>query len=114
MSAVVEKIPAVLCKDCGFLHPTGVFCCAKCGSENIEETETDAEGTVYSFTINTFIPAGPLKARAPYVLAIVETKDGMRFSAIVNYDDPQQVKVGDRVVFQGFEENVGPVYQYAG
>ncbi|RME92286.1 MAG: hypothetical protein D6767_03555 [Candidatus Hydrogenedentota bacterium] len=107
-------LEAVKCNSCGFLHPVGIFCCPKCGSEDIEQIETEASGKIYSYTVHTFVPAGPLKSRAPYVLAIVETKDGMRFSAIVDYEDPNSVKIDDPVVFKGFEEGVGPIYQFAG
>ena len=110
MSAILEKIEATQCNSCGFLHLRGIACCPSCGSEDIAPVETDSSGIIYSLTVHTFVPAGPHKDRAPYIIAIVETQKGLRFSCIVDAEDPTSVKIGDSVKFKGFEENIGPVY----
>ena len=47
------------------------------------------------------------------MIAIVETEEGMRLSTIVDCADPEKVKIGDSVVFKGYEENVGPIFNAA-
>ena len=108
-----EKLKAVKCEDCGFSHPTGVACCPACGSEKIVEFESSGKGKIYTYTVSTFVPAGRHKDRAPYIVAVVETEEGVKLSTIVDGADPDKVKIGDDVVFSGYEEGTGPVFKAA-
>ena len=108
-----EKLNAVKCDDCGFKHPAGVACCPACGSMKISAFESTGKGKIYTYTISTFVPAGRHKHRAPYVVAVVETDDGVKLSTIVEGADPEKVKIGDEVVFAGYEEKTGPIFKAA-
>ena len=113
MSEQNKNLTGVRCGDCNFTHPTGVSICPNCGTGKITTFDYTGKGKIYTFTVSTFVPAGPHKARAPYVIAVVETEEGMRLSTIVDVADPEKVKIGDSVVFKGYEENVGPVFNAA-
>ncbi|MCX7631859.1 MAG: OB-fold domain-containing protein [Turneriella sp.] len=103
-------IPAVKCRDCGILHPRGIACCPGCGSMQLEDYAAKGSGSIYTYTIHTFVPVGKNKARAPYCLAVIETDEKMRMTAIVETPDPNAVKIGDRVVFKGYEDKLTPIF----
>lgn len=102
-----DKLIGLKCADCGTFHPKGVVACPGCGGENLAEQESTGKGIIYTFTVMKFVPAGPHKGRAPYVIAVVETDDGMRLSAIVETDDVDAVKIGDKVSFKEFDPETG-------
>lgn len=103
-------IPAVKCKDCGTPHPRGIACCPACGSMQLEDYEAKGTGTIYTYTVNTFVPVGKNKARAPYCMAVVETDDKMRMTAIVEMPDANTAKIGDRVEFKHYEDKLTPIF----
>jgi uncharacterized OB-fold protein len=105
-----STIPAVKCKDCGTPHPKGIAACPACGSMNLEDYEANGSGSIYTYTVNTFVPVGKNKARAPYCMAVIETDDKMRMTAIVEMPDPNSAKIGDRVQFKGYEDKLTPIF----
>lgn len=106
----MTPIPAVKCKDCATPHPVGIAACPACGGMDLEEFAAKPTGTIYTYTVNTFVPLGKNKARAPYVIAVVETDDKMRMTAIVEMDDPNSAKIGDKVQFKAYEDKLTPVF----
>jgi len=105
-----STIPAVKCKDCGTPHPKGIAACPACGSMNLEDYEAKGSGSIYTYTVNTFVPVGKNKARAPYCMAVIETDDKMRITGIVEMDDPNSAQIGDRVEFKMYEDKLTPVF----
>lgn len=108
-----SSINAVKCKDCGIVHPVGIACCPGCGSENLEPYSANPKGIVYTFSVNTFVPAGKHKARAPYVIGVIETEEKMRITAIVETPEPGKIKIGDKVVFKEYEDSITPIFTLA-
>ena len=108
-----EVLKGVKCEDCSFTHPIGVACCPACGSEKITEFNSSGKGSIFTYTVSSFVPVGRHKDRAPYVVAVVETEEGMRLSTIIDDADPENVKIGDAVAFAGFEEKTGPLFKVA-
>jgi len=105
-----STIPAVKCKECGTPHPKGIAACPACGSMHLEDYAAKGSGSIYTYTVNTFVPVGKNKARAPYCMAVIETDDKMRMTAIVEMDDPNSAKIGDRVEFKTYEDKLTPVF----
>ncbi|MCB1146427.1 MAG: OB-fold domain-containing protein [Leptospiraceae bacterium] len=108
-----NTIPSMKCSDCGTVHPTGIAICPNCGSEKIAEHAGVPLGEVFTFSVNTFVPAGKFKTRAPYIIAVVKTDENMFMTAVVDSPDPMNIKIGDKVVFKEYEDELTPVFTLA-
>jgi len=105
-----NNIPAVKCKDCATPHPRGIAACPACGSMQLENFDASPNGSIYTYTVSTFVPVGRHKARAPYCIAVIETDQKMRMTAIVEMADPNTAKIGDKVVFKEYEDKITPIF----
>ena len=65
--------------------------------DDIRWIEARGTGTVYSFTV-CHAPAGPaFRDETPYVVACVELDEGARIVSNLVTDDPDAVRIGQRV-----------------
>lgn len=73
----------------------------------------DPHGKIVSYTV-VHTPASGFENQVPYVLAIVELKDGPRLTTQITDCNPSEVKIGDEVeiVFRrmGEEGQDGAIY----
>lgn len=106
----MPSIPSIQCVECKRVHPRGVSICPACGGENIQDYDAAPEGEVYTFTVNTFVPAGKFKSRAPYVIAVIKTDENMFMTALVDTPEPTAIKIGNRVKFLKYEDRFTPVF----
>ncbi len=96
-----------LCKDCGkrFYPPRPA--CPACGSENVEQVKLPEEGRLLYFTVIRSPPRdfGP----QPYIVGIVELKDGTRIITQIVDAAPESLKPGLELeaVFRKYREQ-GP------
>ena len=71
--------------------------CTHCHSARLDWVEASGEGTIHSFTIARR-PAGPaFQADVPYVVALIDLKEGVRMMSNVVTDDVESVRIGQRV-----------------
>ena len=106
-----SKLTMLKCDSCGMLNPEGIFICPGCGGEKLSEEVSSGKGKIFTFTVMNFVPVGQHKTRAPYVLAVVETEEGMRVTAIVDMDDPSAARCEQPVSFDKYEAGVGYVFK---
>lgn len=67
-------------------------CCPHCMSDQFDWVTASGQGSVYSFSV---IRRGPSPAfRPPYVLALVELKEGVRLLSQIVECSPEAVRVG--------------------
>lgn len=85
------------CKACGGKHFLSRYQCPSCWSDQLEWIESQGAGSVHSFTIIRRAPMANFKARAPYVVALIDLDEGPRMIANVIGEDALQVIIGDRV-----------------
>ena len=83
------------CEECGKsfypLRPT----CPSCGSEKISEVKLPEEGRVVHFTV---IRSPPREfGKMPYIVALIELKDGTRLIAQVVDVRPEELEEGTEV-----------------
>ncbi len=95
------------CQDTGkhFFYPRPFV--PGTGGRNIEWVEAAGTGIIYSCTVA--YRAGPAFAEdTPFVVAIVTLEEGPRMLSNVITDDPESVKIGDKVkvVFDKVTEEV--------
>ena len=96
-AAKQHKLNIQHCQDCKkyVFYPRAL--CPHCHGEHLTWTEASGEGTIYTFTVARR-PAGPaFKADAPYVIALVELKEGPRMMTNIVTPDVNRVKIGQQV-----------------
>ena len=96
-AAQQHKLKIQRCEDCSkyVFYPRAL--CPHCHGDRLAWTEASGEGTIYTFTIARR-PAGPaFKADAPYVVALVELKEGVRMMTNIVTKDVSRVKIGQKV-----------------
>ena len=77
------------CQDCGQFHFYPRMLCPHCWSEQIKFEIASGQGTLYSYT--RIFPKPP---KEPYVVALVELKEGVRLMTNLLVDTQQELKVG--------------------
>jgi len=101
------------CLDCGAITVPPKATCDECGSTNQEVTQLSGEGAIRTFTV---IRVAPEDFKAPYVVVLVQLREGPRLTGLL--DDPQperatmeligkKVKMGHQVV-EHMKDTSGP------
>jgi uncharacterized OB-fold protein len=85
------------CQACGHwvYYPRAL--CTLCHSDQLAWEPVSGEGAIYSFTV-CHRPAGPaFAADAPYVVALIDLREGPRMLSSIVTDDPAAVRIGQAV-----------------
>ncbi len=86
------------CSDCDRFQFYPRIVCSHCESDQLSWRPVSGQGSVASFTI---VRRGISKAyEAPYVVALVDLKEGPRMMTSVVGCDPESIAVGDAVEVQ--------------
>ena len=84
------------CDSCGHAQLYPRVLCTACGALEPPYVESEATGTVYTYTV-CYVPGEPGFAdRTPYVVATIELTEGPRLLALVDAT-PGNIDVGDAV-----------------
>ncbi|PJZ69746.1 hypothetical protein CH373_11115 [Leptospira perolatii] len=99
------------CQDCGFQITENVPRCIQCGSEKIQKIEYEGSGTIYTYTV-VHVGFGHMAARAPYVLALVELREGVKALGILEGSAKESkitesVSIGLEVRLQKIDSEIG-------
>ena len=71
--------------------------CPHCHSDRLAWKPASGEGTIYTFTVARR-PAGPtFKADTPYVIALIDLKEGPRMMSNIVAKDVAGVRIGQKV-----------------
>jgi uncharacterized protein len=88
------KVMGTKCKKCGTQYFPPRADCANCLSSDMDWFEVTGNGKLITFTTVTYGPLG-FEADAPYVVGIVEFKDGIKvLSRISKKIDPNTISIG--------------------
>lgn len=98
-------IPVVRCSQCrNFLIPPA-YVCRKCGATDLEDTEIEGRGTIYTHTTIRVAPES-LKDQVPYTIVIVEIAPGVKVSGRLESASGQRpVRIGQPVRFVREDEH---------
>lgn len=94
--AAEGKLLLRACNDCGLVFHYPRTLCPDCFSENVEWTEADGTGEVYSYSVTPVVGNWP-EDKLPLVVAYVELDEGPRMMTNVVDCEPEDVTVGGRV-----------------
>ena len=95
--------PALLgsrCKDCGRVAFPAQASCAACCSTNVEIEELPRRGTLWTYTVQRFMPKPPYKTGEtqesfqPYGVGYVELPGGVRVEGRLTENDPDKLEIG--------------------
>lgn len=100
------------CGDCGALQHPPMPRCAHCHGESLDWVTVTAGATVYAYTVVHHPAHFALADKVPYVLAMVETADGLKFVTDVVDCDPDEVRIGMPVQlrFETVAEDLGLIH----
>ena len=81
------------CRGCGHrqFHPRGR--CRACHGRDLDWTEAAGTGRLHSFTVVHRPPRPAFQADVPYVLALVDLDEGVRFMAQVRNCAPDDARI---------------------
>lgn len=109
-----HKLLIQKCKqcECHIYYPRGF--CPECLSPDLEWVESSGEGTIYTYTIVYHSPIREFESRVPYILAIIELKEGVRIMSNIVHCEPAEIRVGMtvQVIFEEVSKNISlPKFQ---
>jgi len=83
----------VECMSCGskFAVPKGV--CGRCGSKNVKWRRSRGVGRLITYTV-IHVPPPQFKDQAPYVVGIVELREGFKLLSLIREVNPGDIHVG--------------------
>ena len=99
-----KRLMAAKCIDCGneLLPPKPM--CTECLSTNLKWIEVDGEGKLLSYTI-IYVAPEQFQDMTPYIVGIVELRNGLRLPGLIRDVKPETIKVGMSLKID-FEESV--------
>lgn len=109
MTAAPEKnrtdgavLPALRCPACALvIYPRTASICPRCSMNELETYGAAADGRIWTYTVQRFAPKSPPYSPAgefaPFVVAYVETGDGIRIEGILSGVDAANVHIGMEV-----------------
>jgi uncharacterized OB-fold protein len=99
-AAKQRKLAFQYCSKCDMLQAYPKPCCSECGGEELSWKELSGEGTVYSYTVpRQVIDNSPVFAKGlPFVVAIVQLREGPRLISNIVGLPPEEVKIGMKVM----------------
>ena len=95
--------PALLgsrCLDCGVASFPAAHSCMACSSENVVVEELPREGTLWTWTVQRFMPKTPYNSGEtqetfkPYGVGYVELPGGVRVEGRLTESDPDKLEIG--------------------
>ena len=90
------RLEANKCKKCGeVLFPPRLIC-PKCGAKEFVKVQLSNAGKIITFTIIRVAPE-QFATETPYVVAVVETEDGVRITTRIADCQPEEVEIGQPV-----------------
>lgn len=117
--------PALLgsrCNDCGIANFPAAKSCSACSGENVSIEELPGRGTLWTYTIQRFMPKPPYNSGEtpetfqPYGVGYLELPGGVRVEGRLTENDPQKLHIGMEmdVVFEPYrvEENGDEVISF--
>jgi uncharacterized OB-fold protein len=85
------------CDNCGNYHHPPRMYCNRCFSGDHSYPPVSGAGTVHSYTVSHHTAEPAWRAELPFVSVVVELDEGPRVVGAGVVDDPESVRIGQRV-----------------
>ncbi|NIM12736.1 MAG: transcriptional regulator [Candidatus Aminicenantes bacterium] len=93
------RMEAGKCKKCGAVLFPGRLVCPQCGAREFETLRLSGKGELVTYTIIRVAPTG-FGDLTPYAVGIVKLDEGIQVMGQITDCDPEELKIGDRLVTQ--------------
>jgi len=106
------RLSGLKCSGCGEVSAQPRLVCAKCGGQDLEETELKGGGAIQTFTVN-YVAAEGRESEVPYVVAIVELDEGPWIMGNISGIKPEEATMdimGRKVRMEGSAVFAGDRY----
>lgn len=104
------QLEAQQCSECGRISMMAFEFCPQCRCHNSYRTKkVEGLGSVYSYTI-VHVSDSRLQLKSPYLLAVIESVEGVRLLGRLDHPATEPVKIGDRVEFVEWKDGA-PLFQ---
>lgn len=99
------RLEAGKCTSCGKIYFPPRLICPECKSKSFTNIRLSDEGEIVTYTVIRVAPK-EFSKEIPYVVAIVQLHDGVRFTSQVVDCKPDEVEIGKKVkvVFRKIQE----------
>jgi uncharacterized OB-fold protein len=87
------------CKKCSSIHFPKRLVCPECGTREFETIRLSGKGELTTFTIIRVAPSG-FGDLAPYAIGVVKLEEGIQVMGQVVDCNPEELKIGDKLVTQ--------------
>jgi len=81
--------------------------CPECGSNNFSWIPASGRGTIASYTIVRHAPSAALKEELPYIVAMVDLKEGPRMTGTITGENALEVQIGDPIEVEILKDTSG-------
>ena len=99
------------CQQCGVFNFHPKTWCIDCGSRDLQWTDAQPTGTVYSHTISRSVAMNYAgwQAELPLLMCLIDLDDGARLYAQVTHCTPEELHIGMRVqvYFESISDEAG-------
>jgi uncharacterized protein len=93
------ELQVARCRDCGnYLMPPSPVC-KNCMSRNLEWVELSGNGRVISFS-EIHVTSAKFKDLVPYIVAVIETTEGVRMAGMVKGASRSDLLIGSKVIVE--------------
>lgn len=93
------RMEAGKCKKCAAIHFPARLICPECQGREFATVRLSGKGELATFTIIRVAPTG-FGDLTPYAVGIVKMDEGIHVMAQIVDCNPEELKIGDRVVSQ--------------
>jgi uncharacterized OB-fold protein len=93
-------LAALKCPQCALIgYPATMTTCPRCAASTLDPVTVTGDGTVWSYTVQRFAPKSPPYQPTgagfePFVVAYIETADGIRIEGIVESTPIDEIRIG--------------------
>lgn len=102
----------VECLSCGSKFAAPKAICGRCGSKNVKWRMSKGVGKLITYTV-IHVPPLQFKDQAPYVVGIVELREGFKLLSLIRDVEPKHIQVGMELKV-GFEKSNRGEWPYWG
>ncbi len=88
-----KRLMAAKCNKCGTLLLPPKPMCTKCLSTNLKWIELEGAGKLLTYSV-IHVATEQFQSITPYIVGIVELKNGLRLPGMICGVDPEEIKIG--------------------
>jgi uncharacterized OB-fold protein len=105
-----KQLIAFQCKSCGTRSLIAHGYCTICREkDSFQGIKISGKGTIFSFT-RIFVAEERFQAEAPYIIAVIESEEGLRLIGRIKQEDSERLSIGRMVELEGWKEEV-PIFK---